>query len=211
MKKVSVPIPFAGSELGDLGHACAFFKNDDEEYDVLLPFIKSGFECGDKAVHIINPAQRGDHLRRLIAAGIDTGEAERCGQLELLMNTETYLRDGRFDQSRMLSAFEQMASGNAGGEFPRSRIVCQMDWASTGKPQVEELIEFESRVNDLWLRHADAVVCTYRLGKFNGETVIDVMRTHPMIIIGGILQHNPFYIPPAEFLREMSERRGQSD
>jgi hypothetical protein len=26
--------------------------------------------------------------------------------------------------------------------------------------------------------------------------VIDIMRTHPMVIIGGILQQNPFFVPP---------------
>lgn len=210
MKKVAAPIPFAGSELGDLRHVCAFFNDEEEEYNVLLPFIKGGFECGDKAVHVVNPDGRDDHLRRLTAAGIDPAAAEQCGQLELRMNTETYLSDGRFDQDRMLGVFEQLASGNAGaGGFPRSRIFCQMDWASESGSQVENLIEFEARVNDLWLCHEDAVVCTYRLGKFGGETVIDIMRTHPMIIIGGILQYNPFYVPPGEFLREISERRNR--
>jgi hypothetical protein len=33
------------------------------------------------------------------------------------------------------------------------------------------------------------------------------MRTHPMVIIGGILQQNPFFIPPAEFLQEFRQRR----
>jgi hypothetical protein len=33
------------------------------------------------------------------------------------------------------------------------------------------------------------------------------MRTHPMIIIGGILQENPFFVPPDEFLRELRNRR----
>jgi hypothetical protein len=28
-----------------------------------------------------------------------------------------------------------------------------------------------------------------------------------MIIIGGILQENPFFVPPDEFLRELKERR----
>jgi hypothetical protein len=45
------------------------------------------------------------------------------------------------------------------------------------------------------------------LGQFGGDTVIDVMRTHPMIIIGGILQQNPFFVPPEEFLREIRARR----
>jgi hypothetical protein len=29
-----------------------------------------------------------------------------------------------------------------------------------------------------------------------------------MIISGGILQENPFFIPPDEFLRELREQRG---
>ncbi len=33
------------------------------------------------------------------------------------------------------------------------------------------------------------------------------MRTHPMIIIGGLLQENPFFVPPEEFLRELEERK----
>jgi hypothetical protein len=130
MKTVAPPIPFAGSELGEARHVCAFFNSDDEEYRVLLPFIKDGFECGDKAVHVVNPDQRHDHLQRLAAAGIDLGAAGQSGQFELRTNTETYLRDGRFDPERMLEVFEQLASGNATGGFPRSRIVCHMDWAA---------------------------------------------------------------------------------
>jgi hypothetical protein len=41
--------------------------------------------------------------------------------------------------------------------------------------------------------------------------VVDIMRTHPMIIIGGILQENPFFIPPDEFLRTLRERHTVED
>ena len=207
MNSASASIRLAGSELREIRHVCAFFHSDDEEYRVLLPFIKDGLECGDKAVHIVNPDQRHDHLQRLAAIGIDSTVAEQSGQLEVRINTEAYLRDGRFDKDRMLAAFEQMASGNAKGGFPLSRICCRMDWAAEDRSYVEDLVEFESRVNDVWRRHDDAVICTYRLGKFGGDTVVDIMRTHPMIIIGGILQRNPFFVPPEDFLRELRERR----
>jgi hypothetical protein len=36
--------------------------------------------------------------------------------------------------------------------------------------------------------------------------VVDIMRTHPMIIIGGVLQENPFFVPPDVFLQELRER-----
>jgi hypothetical protein len=41
--------------------------------------------------------------------------------------------------------------------------------------------------------------------------VVDIMRTHPMIIIGGILQENPFFVPPGEFLRTLRERHATRD
>ena len=207
MRKVAPPISFAGSQLDTARHVCAFFNSDEEEYRVLLPFIKDGFECGDKAVHVVNPDQRCDHLRRLAAAGIDPTATQQSGQFELRTNIETYLRDGRFDQDRMLDVFEQLASGNAKGGYPRSRIVCHMDWASENRSNVENLVEFKSRVNDVWCRHDDAVICVYDLAKFGGDTVIDMIRTHPMIIIGGILQQNPFFVPPEAFLRERRARQ----
>ena len=208
MKKTAA-IPFAGSQLDEARHVCAFFNSDEEEYRVLLPFIKGGFECGHKAVHVVNPEQRNDHLNRLLAAGIDTAGAAQSGQFELKTNTEAYLRDGRFDKDRMVQVFEQLASGNASGRFPLSRIVSRMDWAVEGASYADDVVEFESRVNEVWNRHEDAVICTYYLGKFAGDTVIDILRTHPMVIIGGILQHNPFFIPPEQFLPEFRERRAR--
>ena len=207
MRTVAAPIPFAGSQLGETRHICAFFNSDDEKYRVLLPFIRDGFACGDKAVHVVNPEQRGDHLQRLTAACIDPEVALQSGQLDLRNNSETYLRDGRFDPDRMLEVFEELASGNAEGGFPLSRIVCQMDWATDGRSHIDTLVEFEARVNDVWRRHDDAVICVYDLAKIGGDTVVDIMRTHPMIIIGGILQQNPFFVPPEEFLREFHQRR----
>src|ERR671939_124840 len=73
------PIRFAGSALGVYRHICAFFRTPDEEYRVLLPFIKEGFERGDRAFHVVNPARRADHVRRLEAAGIDSTAAQRTG------------------------------------------------------------------------------------------------------------------------------------
>jgi hypothetical protein len=201
--KTTKAILFAGSRLDENRHVCAFFNSNDEAYRVLLPFISDGFACGDKAVHVVNPGEYCRHLQRLAASGIDTTAAKDAGQLEVRTNTEAYLRDGRFDQDRMLDVFEQLASAKSA--FRLSRIVCQMDWAAD-RSRIDDLIEFESRVNHVWSRHEDAVICVYDLAKFGGDAVIDIMRTHPMVVIGGILQQNPFFVPPEQFLRERRSR-----
>jgi hypothetical protein len=194
--------------LGEVRHVFAFLSGDDEAYRVIAPFICEGFERGDKAVHVIREEERQAHLGRLRAAGIDTEVAATAGQLELRTSAETYLNGGAFDPDRMLAAFEAMASGNAGGVHRRSRIVCNMDWAAAYPATHRGLIEFEARVNEVWQRHDDIVICVYDQKSLSGEMVIDIMRTHPMVLIGDVLQHNPFYTPPAQFLRERGEAVG---
>lgn len=59
--------------LGKQAHICAFFQSADEEYEVLLPYIRKGLELGQKAVHTIEPRRLEEHSRRLTTAGIPLG------------------------------------------------------------------------------------------------------------------------------------------
>src|SRR5438105_3537513 len=92
--ETSEPMRFAGSVLDAQRHVCAFFHYPDEEYRVLLPFIKDGFERGEKAFHIVDPKLRAEHRQRLASAGIDLETAETSGQFELRNWADAYLRDG---------------------------------------------------------------------------------------------------------------------
>jgi hypothetical protein len=51
-----------------------------------------------------------------------------------------------------------------------------------------------------------ATVCSYDVTTFSASVVMDILRTHPQVIVGGILRENPFYVPPDEFLRELGAR-----
>jgi hypothetical protein len=37
--------------------------------------------------------------------------------------------------------------------------------------------------------------------------MMDILRTHPLTLIGGVVQENPFYTPPAQMLQELRERK----
>jgi MEDS: MEthanogen/methylotroph, DcmR Sensory domain len=202
-------VRLAGSVLDRSRHVCAFFHHKEEEYRVLLPFIKEGFDQGDRAFHMVDPRHRAEHLRRLEKAGIPVAEAERKGQLEVRRWEDAQLRDGHFDLNRMLALLEEgLAEGKARG-FPLTRLMANMEWALEDRPGVENLLEYEVRVNYLAPKYHDALCCVYDLTRFGANVVMDILRTHPMVIIGGILQENPFFVPPDEFLSELRERPGQ--
>jgi hypothetical protein len=207
MTSTMTPISLAGSELGDARHVCAFFKSRDDEYRVTLPFIRDGFECGDKAIHIVDTSRRADHVRRMESCGIDTASALRSGQYELYDWSDSFLSEGPFDIDRQLAVLESVLEKARQQGFPRLRYVAHPQWAFEKAGSLDALVEFEARVDQLWPRCADAVVCAYDLARFGADTVVDILRTHQIAIIGGILHQNPFFVPPDEFLSEMRERR----
>ena len=200
-------LQFAGSTLGQHRHICAFFNSIDEQHRVLGSFIKDGFDRGDKAFHLVDPEQGEDHLRRLAETGIDVQEAMGTGQLEVRPWQDGPLRGGRFDQDTWVASFEQaLQSGPAAG-YAHTRFLAQMEWALVDLPGVEDLLEFETRVNYVVPKYDHAVICTYDLSKFRASVVMDALRTHPVVIIGGLLQENPFFVSPDQFLLEIRERR----
>jgi hypothetical protein len=85
-----------------------------------------------------------------------------------------------------------------------------MEWALEERPGVEKLVEYESRLNEVLPDSGDVVVCTYDLNRFDASVIMDVLRIHPMVILGGYIQENPFYRDPTHFLKELRQRKRAS-
>ena len=158
MASAEQPIHFANATLGAEHHICAFFHSRDEEYRVLSQFIREGIEQGEKAFHIVDPSLMEDHFARLHAAGIDTDAAESRGQLVVKRWQDAYLKDGHFDQDRMLALVEEVLSAGPSEGYPRTRLVAHMEWAAEDFPGVNDLVEYETRANFILPKFKDPVI-----------------------------------------------------
>ena len=208
--EVSHPIHLCGSTLDHRAHVCAFFNNPDEEYRVLLPFVKDGFKSGQKNVYTVDPQMRDEHSQRLASAGLDLEALYKNGQFELRDWSETHLLGGDFDPHKTLSLFREIMDNSARQGFSLTRFVTSMGWAFEAGLDANALLEYEATANFAWIQDdgpINPVICTYDLTRFAADIIVDVMRTHPMVIIGGLLRENPFYVPPEEFLKELRGRK----
>jgi len=201
------PVQFAGGILGRQRHVCAFFSSIDEEHRVLHSFIKEGIDGGERAFHIVDPDLREDHLKRLAGAGINVEQALGSGQLEVRPWQDAYLRGNRFDQDAMLAYIEDVLQSTAAGGYPLTRLLAHMGWALLDKPGVDDLLEYEIRINYVLPKYDDPVICAYDLAKIRSAVAMDLIRTHPVVIMGGLLHENPFFVPPDQFLVEIRGRR----
>jgi hypothetical protein len=149
---------------------------------------------------------RESHLRQLESAGIDVDSVEKEGHFEMRDWNEYYFPDGNFNEARLLAQWDTVLEGAVQRGYPRTRVIAHLEWP---QDDAKASLEYEANFNRI-PRARDPVICTYNLSKHSAAFIIDIMRTHPMIIIGGILQENPFYVQPEEFVRELRTRKTTS-
>jgi hypothetical protein len=198
---MSLATSLAHAQLRNHFHACAFVAGPDEERAVIVPFFVEGMRRGEKAVYIVDPAQRDGHDARLSAS------APRPDLLEVTTWNEAHLKGGSFDQDRMMTALDQMIREHATAGHPPMRLVGQMGWVFSSPPGIEQLVAYEASVNDVLSRGKTPTVCVYDVRRLSGSLVMDLLRAHPLTVMNGVLHENPFYTPAGEMLAELKRRR----
>lgn len=199
-------LSLAGTPL-DAYHVCAFFDSRNEEYEALNPFFKQGIENGEKSIHIVDPGLIDDHRARLSGGGIDVHQCEACGQVEIVPWQQAYLdHDGKFSKERMLGMIDRLTGEAREEGFSGLRIMGNMNWAFEDIPGATDLITYEAEVNEILERNCQPAVCVYDMAKLTGAMLMDVLRTHPLTLINGIVQENPFFTRPSEMIKELRAR-----
>jgi hypothetical protein len=92
------------------------------------------------------------------------------------------------------------SSRSVAHDYPAVRATGETSWAVRGIPGSDRLLEYEARLNDALETVPVTAVCQYDVNLFDGATILDILKVHPIMISRGQLVRNPFYIRPDEFL-----------
>ena len=184
------------ADLGPGDHLCCLYETGDEHRAVLTPFLRQGLERGEKVVYIIDAHTAETVLGYLL--DVETYLAR--GQLVILTCDDTYLRKGIFDPDSMINLLRAETDRALGEGYSALRVACEMTWALRGLPGSERLIEYEARLGEFFPGSKCLAICQYDRRRFDPEVLLDVLRTHPVAVIGEVIYNNPYYMPPAEFL-----------
>ena len=194
--KVYFGLPGVYVAKGD--HIAHFFRGEHERLAVLLPFLQAGLKAGDQCILVAEESATGLIRNHLKALGVDVGAA--------LASRQLLLSNGGPDIEEMRSMFEELVSEsrNAGREV--IRIGGDMTWALAKMPTAEKLMEWEA----FYDRHVGPLatfvaLCQYDHSRFGGSVIMAALQTHPLSIIGNIVQDNPFHRDPGEVLKELSQ------
>jgi hypothetical protein len=195
---VSSGLPTLPIAAGD--HICALYSGPDELERTLAPYLSAGLAAGDKCVCIVEATGRPALLEE-VGSRVDLDACLASGQLELLTAAESYLRRGVFSADEMLEFWRD--------SLDRSLHHDGFAFASTSGDtsglvdligDFDEFAVYESRLNRLAAEYPHTVLCLYDVRLVGGGIILDLLRTHPKLLLDGLVIENPHYLTPDNYL-----------
>ena len=193
---MSIDLTPAPTDFAQGDHVCGFYYGEEERDALLLPFLRAGLRDGDKCVAVVDSTSPHDVVTRI--GGTDADVAS--GQLEFYDSDETYLRTGTFDPDQMIAFWEGRAQAISDeGSFSFVRLLGEMSWLERVPPKRDSVVRYETWADEFVTRYPQMVLCLYDLRKLGSGVLVDLLRTHPKLLLGGLVIENPHHLSVDEF------------
>jgi excisionase family DNA binding protein len=172
--------PVPGTADADARHVCLFFRNPDEQWQLIRPYLLA--QLGDSApvLYIQDSTPPKLLTGRLRAEGLDVDDLIARGLLRILSPEQAYLLTGRFDAQRMLAFMESAILAGLAAGHTRVFLTGEMTWSLSGASGAEQMMTYEALLNPLVEKYpAATIVCQYDVKRFDATSVLDALLTHP--------------------------------
>lgn len=182
-------------------HLCLIYKNKEEQFAAAIPFVSIGLERGEKCIYIADDNTATEVLEAMRLGGIDVDAALKKGSLAVISKREAYLRNGYFDPDEMIQFLAESTTQAKKDGYSALRATGEMTWMLGGEPGTERLIEYEAKLNQFFPKNDCLALCQYNRNRFGPDILLDVIHTHPLVVVGNVVCKNFYYVPVEEFLK----------
>ena len=188
------------SSLDAHDHICLLYGSEAERRQAILPFITVGLARNERCFYVADSRTCSDVGAALREVGVDVDAFAARGALAIATEREAYLARGCFDPEGMVEMAAGAAAQAVRDGYRLLRIAGEMTWALGGDPGVERIMEYEVKVNERIPSTPCLALCQYDRRRFSPEVLRDVVRTHPLVVVGGRVCRNFYYVPPGEMV-----------
>jgi hypothetical protein len=186
-------------------HLCYIFNDDAERAMTMAQFLAKSLGSHHKVLHIVDTVAPEHYRAELESEGVARAALDK--DIVTVDNETAYCPGGTFDPVALLDgavSFCRHATQEEG--YSGARVCGDMSWVLRKRVGLADLMAYETKVNHYVRIAPCTAICEYDARKFDGSTLMDVLRTHPAMIVGGHVVHNPYFVSPDAILRETRTR-----
>ena len=197
-------------------HICQLYNQADEAMSVTQSLLKSGLTSEDKCFWA-GPASTAAEVKALLEkGGPRLRRALASDQVSFITEKDAFLNNGRFDPYHMVSAHQTFIAQATKEGWRTVRCVVDMTWLTRGIASSRDILKYEAACDAVFtFQNAPIVgVFQYDYGKLSGAVVVELLKLHPIAVVGNFIKRNPYYLNSEEYLKRIlridRERRNLS-
>lgn len=176
---------------GSLAHQALIYSSTDEFVATLAPFVREGWERGDR-VFAATKVENFSALREELGADAD--------EIEFHESAEWYRQP-----YRTLAEYERYVGEHANGRAVR--VIGEPVWDDLAPVSIGEWARYESVINHALADANTWIICPYDASALPAEIVEHAAATHPELIREGAVCRSEGFVDPDSYSAELDRRQ----
>jgi len=185
-------------------HACLIYDTPQQRLAATVGWVGDAVRRNERSVYLCNDVMRLETIAALREAGMGPERLD-SGQVVIVTERAPFCDDGLFTAEAMLAFIGAEIDRASAEGFTGLRASAEMTWVLGNELETMRVLECESRINEI-LPHVPAtVLCQWDRTAFEPMIMLEVLHTHPRVLVGDeVLDNIAYFVPTAEYLASRS-------
>ncbi|WIG61513.1 MAG: hypothetical protein OJF49_004261 [Ktedonobacterales bacterium] len=183
-------------------HILQLYNKVNEIAGVTARLLSVGLTSSEKCLFAGTEATVEEIAQALTKEGIDITAAQEAGQLVLTSDREAFLVNHRFDPYHLLSTHQTFIAQALRESWTAVRISIDMSWLTSEVATPEAVLKYEAASDAVFTFQNAPIIALmhYDYSKLPGQLVVEMLKLHPIAVVGKFIKRNPYYLNSEQYL-----------
>ena len=183
-------------------HILQLYNKVNEITGVTARLLEVGLASSEKCLFAGSPTSVQEIEQSLSKAGVDVAAAQEAGQLVCITERDDLLVGKRFDPYHLLSTHQTFIAQALREGWKAVRISMDMTWLTSEVANPEQVLKYEAASDAVFTFQNAPIIALmhYDYSKLPGQLVVEMLKLHPIAVVGKFIKRNPYYLNSEQYL-----------
>ncbi|MGH2514448.1 MAG: MEDS domain-containing protein [Ktedonobacterales bacterium] len=183
-------------------HILQLYNKVNEITGVTARLLEVGLASSEKCLFAGSLASIQEMEQALLKAGVEVAQAQEAGQLVFIADRDELLVGKRFDPYHLLSTHQTFIAQALREGWRAVRISMDMTWLTADVATPEQVLKYEAASDAVFTFQNAPIIALmhYDYSKLPGGLVVEMLKLHPIAVVGKFIKRNPYYLNSEQYL-----------
>lgn len=183
-------------------HILQLYNKVSEITGVTAKLLESGLIAQEKCLFAGSEASVQELSETLRKADVDVEAMVQSGQLVFVSERDSLLVGKRFDSYHLLSTHQTFIAQALREGWKAVRISMDMTWLTADIATPEQILKYEAASDAVFTFQNAPIIALmhYDYSKLPGLLVVELLKLHPIAVVGKFIKRNPYYVNSEQYL-----------